>query len=206
VATGNPVEKVRGEEWRREDPIREDPALQEMTRKMNAKQLALFTAWVMNGRNLSAAARAVGYHPSYAHTLMKSSPVFERAAEYANQKLEAEDKEWIECLPDARQTLRSLMRNSKDDKVRYLAAKDIVDRAEGKPVAKVDMQVRDERPSITDEEMQMAFSLMQQAGWTFPQAMEWMRSHPEKVQQWVGQNVKMLEVAQEEEGDEEEKV
>ncbi len=88
---------------------------------------------------------------------------------------------------EARQTLRSLLL-SKDPKVRYLAAKDIVDRAEGKAVARVDMTVREDKPSLTDGQMQLAFSLMRAKGIGFAEAVTWIQRNPDESDRWIRQN------------------
>lgn len=181
------VAKVHGEEWQQVDPPGMDEGLKSALYQMNPKQVALFSAWVINGRNIRQAARTVGYSQDHAYDLFNNSPAFREAKSYLSAIVLMEDQEWIDCLPQARQTLRSLL-IAKDEKVRYLAAKDIVDRAEGKPVARVDMTVRDERPSLTDGQMQLAFSLMQHSGIGFAEAVAWIRDHPDEAQVWIAAN------------------
>jgi hypothetical protein len=183
------VEKVRGgEEWQQVDPADMDPKLRQALYKMNPKQVALFCAWVINGRNISAAGRQVGFHPVYARQLFTTHPAFKEAKRYLQSIVLMEDQEWIDCLPQARQTLRSLL-VAKDEKVRYLAAKDIVDRAEGKAVARMDMTIREDRPSITDAQMQLIFSIMQTMSVGFAEAKAWVEKHPEESQKWIDQHV-----------------
>jgi hypothetical protein len=194
---GNKIKTVRKElssgsggteEWVVEVPEGMDPGLEAQLSSMNVKHVALFCAWLVNGQNISAAARSIGYAPVYAMELFRSHPSFQDAKQYIDRIMTLEDQEWIECLPQARQTLRSLLL-AKDEKVRYLAAKDIVDRAEGKATTRVDMTVRDERPSLTDAEMQLAFSLIQQTGISFAEARDYIKGHPDEVSAWIAANV-----------------
>jgi hypothetical protein len=180
---------VGGEEWAvleaRDSKL--DNQLKKTLDNMNPKQVALFCAWVVNGRNISAAGRQIGYAEQHARGLFSKHPAFLAARERVEDILSVEDEEWIESLPEARRTLRQLLK-ARDEKVRLWAAQDIVNRAEGKPVAKVDMTVREERPSLTDGEMQLAISIMQQTGRPFPEVREWIRQHPEEVRGWVAQH------------------
>jgi hypothetical protein len=180
------VRRVRGEEWQQVDPESIDPELQGALHKMNPKQVALFCAWVVNGRNINAAARQIGFNESYARKLFSQDSAFKKARTYLEDIVLLEDQEWIDCLPRARQTMRSLL-VAKDEKVRYPAAKDIVDRAEGKAVARVDMNIREHQPSLTDGEMQLALSLMQHAALGFAEAVADIRAHPAESEQWIAE-------------------
>jgi hypothetical protein len=185
-----------GEQWEVIEPAGMDPKLQEALQQMNTKQVALFCAWVINGRNITQAARQIGYNVSYAQRLFTQDPAFQEAKGYLQDIVMLEDQDWIECLPQARQTLRSLL-NSPDDKVKYLAAKDIVDRAEGKPIARTTMTLRDERPTLSDGQMQLLFSIMQATGVGFAEAKAWMEKHPEESQRWIAENTKALPAGRE---------
>jgi hypothetical protein len=180
--------KPAGEEWVVDLPDDMNPILLDAVNKMNPKQVALFSAWVINGRNVSAAARQVGYHPQHARTLFKSHSGFLEAKNYLKDIVLLEDQEWIDCLPQARQTLRSLL-NARDEKVRLWAAKDIVDRAEGKPTTRVDMTIRDERPSLSDGQLQLVISIMQTTGVSFAEAKAHVEAHPDEAERWIASNV-----------------
>lgn len=144
-------------------------------------------AWLTNGNNEKRAALQTGYTVKTVKEVLDSDPVQEFIL-LVQAFRPTEAQEWIDLLPEARYTMRNLLR-SEDDKVRYLAAKDIVDRAEGKATQKVDMTVRDERPGMSDEEMQLAFSIMQQAETGFAETVEWMRAHPDEVAEWIRKNI-----------------
>lgn len=163
-----------------------DPVLQQKLDKLTPQQVALIVVWGQNGNNISAAGKSVGYNPSYARWLFSNHPLIKEAVEYL-EGMGLEDKEWLELLPEARMTMRSLLK-CQDPKVRYWAAKDIVDRAEGKPTIKIDKTIRDERPSLSDGQMQLAFSLMQARGMNFTQAKNWVLEHPEESGRWIAAN------------------
>jgi hypothetical protein len=162
--------------------------LRDITHAMNAQQLALFGQWVTNGRNISKAARDVGYAESYARNIFSKNPAFVAARKLLKETLTEEDKEWIDMIPQAKRTLLSLL-EAEDEKVRYLAAKDIVDRGEGKAISRITHTVKDERPTMSEGEMQLAFSLMKERGMPFAEAQEFIRNNPHRVAQWIAENV-----------------
>lgn len=182
-------QKLTRKQWEEEyrERLKADPAVKKALRNVPPRHAALAIAWLTNGNNEKRAAIQTGYTLATAKNILQSDPVQELML-LVKAFRPTEAQEWTELLPEARYTLRQLMR-SDDDKVRYLAAKDIVDRAEGKPTQKVDMTVRDEAPTMTDEEMQLAFSIMQQAGTGFAETVQWMRAHPDEVKEWIEENV-----------------
>jgi hypothetical protein len=182
------VAKVQGEEWQQVDPEGMDDKLRDLMYKMNPKQVGLFCAWIVNGRNITQAARQVGYSPEHARKMFTTHPAFTEAKNYIGAIMTLEDQEWIDCLPQARQTMRSLML-AKDEKVRFWAAKDIVDRAEGKPTSRVDMTIRDDRPSLSDGQLQLVISLMQTHRISFAEAKAHVEAHPDEAARWIASNV-----------------
>jgi hypothetical protein len=182
------VAKVQGEEWQQVDPEGMDDKLRDLMYKMNPKQVGLFCAWIVNGRNITQAARQVGYAPAHARKMFTTHPAFTEAKNYIGAIMTLEDQEWIDCLPQARQTMRSLMM-AKDEKVRFWAAKDIVDRAEGKPTSRVDMTIRDDRPSLSDGQLQLVISLMQTHSISFAEAKAHVEAHPDEAARWIASNV-----------------
>jgi hypothetical protein len=183
------VEKtVRGEEWEVVGGDSLPPDLREILAQMDPKQVSLFTVWAINGRNISAAARQAGYNESHARRLFSMDTLFLAARRWVETALYEEDLQWTELLPRARRTLRDLL-TSKDEKVRFMAAKDIADRAEGKASVRVDMTITEHRPSLTEGEVQLAISLVQQADMGFAEARQWIYDNPEQVQAWISQNV-----------------
>jgi hypothetical protein len=182
------VAKIKGEEWQQVDPEGMDDKLKDIMYKMNPKQVALFCAWIVNGRNITQAARQVGYNPVHARSMFSTHAAFQEAKNYVGAIMTLEDQEWIDCLPQARQTMRSLML-AKDEKVRFWAAKDIVDRAEGKPTTRVDMTIRDDRPSLSDGQLQLVISLMQTHRISFAEAKAHVEAHPDEAARWIASNV-----------------
>jgi len=180
-----------------EDMMEEDdsPEMLEAMKDLNPKQVAMFAAWVINGGNVTKAAESVGYNGTYGRRVWNENPGFQRAKEYFdNFVMEEDTREWIELLPEAKFTLRDLLK-AKDEKVRFLAAKDIVDRAEGKATSRVDVNIRDERQEISEMEMQLAFSMMHHKGMTFAQAVDWMNGHPEETKSWIRSQQEALGIA-----------
>jgi hypothetical protein len=189
-------QKLSRAQWEQEyrERLKASPAVKKALRRVPPRHAALAVAWLTNGENLKRAALQSGYAEGTARTILNSDPVQELIL-HVRAFRPSEDQEWIDLLPEARYTLRNLLR-SEDDKVRYLAAKDIVDRAEGKARQRVDMTVRDERPGMTDEEMQLAFSIMRQAGTGFAETVEWMRAHPDEVKEWIKANIGEVQEAE----------
>lgn len=187
--------KLTRKQWREEyqKALKADPGFGRLLKRMSPRHAALLVAWTTNGNNLHRAAHQVGYSMTTARKIF-STEAFREARLMVEAFIPEEDREWLEILPEARHTLRTLMK-SPDDKVRYLAAKDIADRGEGKAITRIDMQIRDENPSMTDDHLQLAFSIMQQTGKGFAEVRDWMLSHPEEVGAWISQHVHGQEVA-----------
>lgn len=182
--------KLTIEEWRAQygRALRADPGFQRAMQRLPPKHAALLVAWATNGNNIYRAAKALNYTPNTAKTIMATDG-FQEAMRFVDTFVPSEERQWLEILPEAKHTLRQLLK-SPDDKVRYLAAKDITDRAEGKAITRIDMSIRDESPSLSDAEMQLAFSIMQQAQLGFAETLLWMRAHPKEVAEWVAANVR----------------
>ena len=138
----------------------------------------------MNGGNITEAARQVGYNPSYARSLMAKHPALRGAIQHYKEQMASCLAEWAELLPKAKATLLALLHDP-DARVRYLAAKDIIDRAEGKPVGRMNIAVQEQGPALTEGEVQLAFALMQQLGWSYAEAVQYIQSHPHEVQAWI---------------------
>lgn len=177
-----------GEVWEIATPPELHPELADAIKDLKPKEVALFCAWVMNGRNITGAARQIGMKPAYAQRLFSVHPGIRAAIDWLHNIVLPEDQDWTLLLPQARRTIATLL-DARDEKVRFWAAKDIADRAEGKPTARLDMTIRDERPSLSEGELQLLFSIMQATGVSYAEAVTWIRSHPDDVQQWVGKHV-----------------
>jgi len=184
--------KLTRQQWREEygRALRADPGFTKAMQRLPPRHAALLVAWATNGNNIEAAAEALNYSVATAKTIEKTEG-FQEAQRFVDAFIPSEARQWLDILPEARFTLRDLMKSS-DDKVRYLAAKDIVDRSEGKSITRIDMSIRDETPSMTDEEMQLAFSIMQQASLGFADTLTWMRANPQQVKDWIKANAKPL--------------
>jgi hypothetical protein len=158
---------------------------------LTGEQGALLAAWVMTG-SITEAARQIGMNPSYARRIMSQHPVVSVVKRKLEEHLKATgDKAlvesvatWEELVPKAKGVMLSLL-DSEDEKVRLWAAQDIVNRAEGKPTARVDHTVTHQNsPSLPEADVQLAVSLVSQLGWPLAQALEWIRQHPEEAAGW----------------------
>lgn len=158
----------------------QDTVLQDMT----PQQVALFAAMLVNGGNITRAADTVGMNASYARRLVSQHRVFREAIRQYGEGMRTCLQDWLDLVPQAKATMLALLQDP-DGKVRYLAAKDIIDRAEGKPVNKVDLTLRDSRPELSEGEVQLAFSLMKSRGISYPQAVQLIRENPEDAAEWV---------------------
>lgn len=182
----------------------QDSPLQGLT----PQQVALFAAMLVNGGNISRAARSVGMNASYARRLVSTNEVFREAIRAYGDGMHTCLEEWLDLIPRAKAAMVRLL-NDPDGKVRYLAAKDILDRAEGKPVSRSEVRVRDERPALSEGEVQLAFSLMRRRGISYAEAVEMIRRHPEEASRWIearavpldGRNLPPDSATQEEEAD-----
>jgi len=159
-------------------------ALREASQGLSGKQLALLTAWMRNGRNQRKACETVGYSEPHASVLFNNHPLFVAAKEMISTLEDEETREWADLLPTAKRTLVSLL-EAKDEKVKYLAAKDIVDRAEGKAINRVSHTVTEYQSSLSDGEIQLVISIMHAKGLSFPEAVRVIQQNPDKAQQWI---------------------
>lgn len=154
---------------------------------MTPQQVALFAAMLTNGGNITKAARQVGMNESYARRLASKHAVFREALRQYGHAMKTCLEDWTEIVPRAKATMISLLQDE-DGKVRYLAAKDIIDRAEGKAINRMELNVKDERPQLTEGEVQLAFNLMKSKGISYPEAVALIKDHPEDAAQWIAAN------------------
>lgn len=168
----------------KEEITREAVVLQGLT----PQQVALFAAMLVNGGNITRAARSVGMNGSYARRLVAKEGPFREAIRAYGDGMRTCLEEWLDLVPRAKAAMVRLL-NDPDGKVQYLAAKDILDRAEGKAVSRSEIRVRDERPILNEGEVQLAFALMQRKGIGYAQAVDLIRQNPEDAAQWIAANV-----------------
>ena len=159
-------------------------------------EVAVISAMILNGGNASQAAKTLGMNASYVRRMVSNKPVIRKAVELYKHTMLSSLVEWSELIPLAKGTLQSLLHDP-DGKVRYLAAKEILDRAEGKAVARVDMKVTDERPVLSELEVQLAFSMMKDLGWDYAACVQYIRDNPAETQQWVDREKERLRIASE---------
>ncbi len=158
----------------------------------NETTIALISAMIINGGNISGAAEQLGMNASYCRNLVSKHPLIrEVVAKYRETMISSLD-DWVTLVPRAKGAMLSLL-NDRDGKVRYLAAKDILDRAEGKATSKLDVKITDERPVLSELEAQLAFALMQQKGMSYAAAVQWIKGNPQEVTQWIEKNALRVE-------------
>lgn len=166
--------------------------------QLTAQQAALLAAWVTTG-NISKAAQLVGMNASYARRLFSqnanialvAAAIEEHMQGVARTAVAEAVEEWAELVPRAKAVMMDLL-GANDEKVRLWAAQDIVNRAEGKPVAKVEHKHTSEGPQLTEAQMRLAFSLCQAHGLSMAEALEYMRQHPQDVRQWEEQHAQVV--------------
>lgn len=166
-----------------EHPAREIAVPKDLT----PQQVALFAAMLINGGNITRAAETVGLNASYARRFVSKHPLFRESLRQYGKGMQTNLQEWLDLVPQAKASMVNLLQDP-DGRVRYLAAKDILDRAEGKPISKVDMRIRDERPQLSEGEVQLAFSLMKERGISYAQAVAMIRDNPEDAAEWIAAN------------------
>jgi hypothetical protein len=154
--------------------------------------IALISAMIINGGNITGAAKQLGMNASYCRDMVSKHPLIrEVVAKYRETMISSLD-DWVTLVPRAKGAMLALL-NDRDGKVRYLAAKDILDRAEGKATSKLDVKITDERPVLSELEAQLAFALMQQKGMSYAAAVQWIKGNPQEVTQWIEKNALMVE-------------
>ena len=158
--------------------------VEEMLASATDTEVALTVAMILNGGNITKAADTIGINGSYARGLVSRKPVIRQAAQMYRDTMLTSLAEWTQLVPQAKGTLMALLHDS-DGKVRYLAAKEILDRAEGKAVAKVDLTVKDERPALSELEVQLAFSMMRELGWDYARCVQYIKDNPQETDEWI---------------------
>jgi hypothetical protein len=156
------------------------------------RDLAFFCEWLLSGRNVSEASRKVGISNQTGAKILRTT--LKAAKWYVDNNIPEERREWVELVPEAKGTLRELLK-SKDHKVRFLAAQDIVNRAEGKPVGRTELKVEMPSVSLSDEEVQLVVSLMAARQIGYAEAVDLIRKHPEDAQRWIERNALKTEKA-----------
>ena len=152
------------------------------------QQMQFVAELVRNGGNASAAARSVGYHPDHGRRLVSRNATVKAAVDSLHEQAEAELREWAELAPRAQARLEELL-EADDSRVALMAAREILDRAVGKPVAKMQHTVREEAPRLSEGQMQLVLSMMMELGWAFATCVEYVKQHPEEAQQWIAEKV-----------------
>lgn len=165
----------------------------DIIKDLTPQQVALFAAMLVNGGKITPAAKQVGMNPSYARRLVSKHAVFRDAIRQYGDGMRTCLQDWMDLVPQAKAAMVALL-NDEDGKVRYLAAKDIIDRAEGKAVNRVDLNLRDERPQLSEGEVQLAFSLMKSRGISYPEAVQLIKQNPEDAAEWISRNAVATEV------------
>lgn len=164
------------------------PATQpDVLQGLTPQQVALFAAMLINGGNISRAAQTVGMNPSYARRIVSRHAVFREAIRQYGQGMKTCLQDWMELVPRAKQEMLNLL-NDPDGKTRYLASKDILDRAEGKAINRMDLNIKDERNLLSEAEIQLAMSLMRARSITYAEAVRLIQANPEDTQAWIEKN------------------
>lgn len=154
-------------------------------RQSSPKRAAFIAELATNGGNLSKAAKAVGYHPQHGRRLA-ADPDVQAALSQAKETVNRQLVEWGEMQSDARRKLYELMNGAEDERVQLLAAKEIIERNEGKTTAKVEHSGEVRTKIIQDEGTIMAImTLMGRRRWTLAQAFAYVKAHPQEVQEWM---------------------
>jgi hypothetical protein len=135
-----------------------------------------------NGGNPRAAANAIGISPTTGKAWMQLPQVAEAFRHYRMQA-EGKLKDWSLLVDRAQETLVDLL-DSKDDRVRIVAANTILDRGLGKVANKVEGIITHQE-ALTGVALEAALSLVAGAGMTLHEASAYVREHPEEVANWA---------------------
>jgi hypothetical protein len=162
--------------------------IQSATQTRTDPRKAQFVAeLVANGGNASAAARAVGWHPDTGRRLVSRDATIRATLQQVRKQAEGELQDWANLAGRAQHVLAELL-DAEDSRVRLMAALAILERALGRVPQKVEQRV-EHRAILKDVEMQAAISLVAEHGLSFTEAVQYVREHPEEVQEWARQNV-----------------
>lgn len=149
------------------------------------KRAKFIAELVANGGNLTQAAVSVGYHPQHGRRLAKD-PEVQAALEQATKTVENNITQWAAMQEAARQKMYNLMSSANDERVQLLAAKEIIERHEGKTTAKVEHSGEVTTRVIEDEGTIMAImTLMGRRGWSLAQAFTYVKANPTEVSEWM---------------------
>lgn len=170
-----------------------DETLEELDTKSNTKpslamtenRAAFLAELRLNGGNVSKAAVTVGINPAYARRLVTKDPVFKMLAKATKNAPLARLTEWSKLAIKAQETMAELL-ESTDQRVRFMAAREILDRAEGKPTQKVERKETKITATIDQETMMMALALVGSGSvGSLQEGILKARTEPEKVKQWL---------------------
>jgi hypothetical protein len=186
-------EKLRKlkEEIRKETRTKVMANLKPRTSGLSDAEVELLASWIETG-NITESAKVVGLAPGYARERFAKNPVLKQIAgkirkgieTTLQEKVEEYTGEWMDLLSEAKGRLRSLMLEARDEKVQLWAAQYIVDRAQGKATAKVDHRIVEYKAIPDEGVMQLALSIVHQEGLSLPAALEYIRQHPDEVEEW----------------------
>lgn len=149
---------------------------------LNPLQSRFLVEVCTNGGNPGAAAAAIGVARETGKRWMRLPQVAEAFSHYRTQA-EGKLKDWALLVDRAQETLVDLL-DSKDDRVRIVAANSILDRGLGKVAAKVEATVTHQE-ALTGVALEAALSLVAGAGMSLADASRYVREHPEEVAAWA---------------------
>lgn len=157
----------------------------EETGRLTEKRAALLAEYRLNGGNVTKAAEVVGLNPSYARRVAATDPGFRLLLEATNKAPLTKLVQWGKLTGKAQETLLELM-DCEDNRVRFMAAREVLDRAEGKPTQKTEKTETKVTASIDQETMMMALSLVATGVVaSLQEAILKARTDPSGVQRWL---------------------
>lgn len=146
---------------------------------------ALLAEYRLNGGNISKAAEAVGMNPSYARRIAAQDDGFRMLLKATDEAPMNRIIEWNRLVGKAQETLLELL-ESPDQRVRFMATREILDRAEGKPTQKTEKTETKVKVSIDQDTMSLALSLLATGkAPSLQEAILKARTEPEKVRAWL---------------------
>jgi molybdenum-dependent DNA-binding transcriptional regulator ModE len=144
----------------------------------------LIAELAMSDGNIRIASERAGISYVHARRLVAQNPAIREAVEAARAQVTSRMQRWVELAAEAQRTVQALLA-SESDQVRLSAAKEILDRAEGKPRQAVDVSVEEQEDAPDSITMRYAVALTLSRGIGLAQALEEAERRPEKVKLWL---------------------
>lgn len=161
--------------------------------RLTENRMALLVEYKRNGGNVSKAAEAVGLNPSYARRVAAQDPGFRRLLQVVDEAPVTRVIEWSKLVGKAQDTLIELL-DGEDSRVKFMAAREILDRAEGKPTQKVDKREVKVQTQIDQDTMMNALRLLAAgAEESLASALLRAQKHPEEVQKWLSSGREIIQ-------------